>query len=306
MPDSVLVTGATGLVGTNLVPELLDAEYEVDFLSHSDPDRDTIPKSIEVHSGDVTELESLPSFAGYDIVIHLAGSVSVQNSIDNPVGTFRTNALGTQHVLERARKDEVDEFVYLSSGAVYGNPNYLPIDESHPTECLHPYASSKLAGENVAEAYANAYDLSVVILRAFTLYGPGQATDNLAPTVIEQIMSGTDTISLGNLKPTRDFTYIDDLTSAILKVIGEPECQNNVYNVGSGRETCVRDFVDEIVAQSGCDVDIESDSGGRKSDIEIERMKADISKLQGIGWEPDYDVEQGIEVTLKQFAHEND
>lgn len=303
MLDSILVTGGTGFVGSNLTLALADVGYEVDVLARSDSKDEAIPEGVDIHVGDVTELESLPSFGGYDAVVHLAGVVSVQGSVDNPVETFRTNALGTQHVLERARKDGVDRFVYLSSGAVYGTADYLPIDESHTTECLHPYASSKLAGENIAETYANAYDLSVVTLRGFTLYGPRQDTDNLVPTVIGQIESGADTISLGNLEPTRDFTYIDDLTSAILTVIDEPWNQYEVYNVGSGHETSVRDLVDEIIAQSDCDVTVKSNSDGRASAFEIERMVADVSKLRESGWKPEYDVKRGIEATLKQFEH---
>ncbi len=304
MRNSILVTGGTGFVGSNLVPALADADYEVDVLAHSV--QGEIPEDVDVHVADVTDLESLPSFGSYDTVVHLAGVVSVQGSVDNPVGTFRTNALGTQHVLEQAREDGVDRFVYLSSGAVYGTPDYLPIDESHATECLHPYASSKLAGENLAETYANSYDLSVVTLRGFTLYGPGQDTDNLVPTVIEQIEAETDTVSLGNLEPTRDFTYVEDLTSAVLTVLDKSWNQYDVFNVGSGRETSVRDFVDEIIDQSDSDITVNSDSTGRASNIEIERMVADVSKLRQFGWKPEYDFKRGIEATLERFEHNHD
>jgi len=305
MPNSILVTGGTGFVGSNLVPVLSGAGYDVDILAHTESG-EAVPDNIEISVGDITDFQSLPSFSGYDTVIHLAGVVSVQESIADPVGTFRTNALGTQHVLERVREEEIDEFIYLSSGAVYGNPDHLPIDEAQATECLHPYASSKLAGEKVAETYANAYDLSVTTLRGFTLYGPGQDTDNLIPTVIEQIEAGADTVSLGNLEPTRDFTYIDDLTSAVLTVISESSGQYNVYNAGSGCETSVGDLVTEIVAQSDSDIIVESDNVGRASDIEIERMVADISKLRELGWEPRYDIRRGIEATLNKSNRNNE
>ena len=305
MPNSILVTGGTGFVGSNLVPVLSGAGYDVDILAHTESG-EAVPDNIEISIGDITDFQSLPSFSGYDTVIHLAGVVSVQESIADPVGTFRTNALGTQHVLERVREEEIDEFIYLSSGAVYGNPDYFPIDEAQATECLHPYASSKLAGEKVAETYANAYDLSVTTLRGFTLYGPGQDTDNLVPTVIEQIEAGADAVSLGNLEPTRDFTYIDDLTSAVLTVISESSGQYNVYNVGSGCETSVGDLVTEIVAQSDSDITVESDNVGRASNIEIERMVADISKLRELGWEPRYDIRRGIEAILNKSNHNNE
>jgi len=301
MPESILVTGGTGFVGSNLVPVLSDAGCQVDVLAHNDSGTNEVPASVDIQSGDVTVPESLPSFKEYDTVVHLAGIVSVQGSVEDPVETFKKNSVGTQHVIERVRQDDVGNIVYLSSGAVYGNPDYLPIDEHHPTECLHPYASSKLGGEAIVEAYANSYKLSAVTLRGFTLYGPKQDAENLVPTVIAQLAEGCDSISLGNLKPTRDFTYIDDLTSAVLTVIEEHDKSFEIYNVGSGQETSVRRIVKEIISQSGQSATIESESTGRASDIEIERMVADISKLRQLGWEPEYDIRTGIKETLEPY-----
>jgi len=299
MPEHVLVTGGTGFVGLNLVPTLLENGNQVDVLSR-DESKD-LPEGVSLTTGDVCDFESLPTFEPYSSVIHLAGAVSVQESVAKPADTFHTNTVGTQNVLEKSRLDNVREFIYLSSGAVYGVPDYLPIDESHPTQCLHPYASSKLAGENIAEAYFNTYDLSVITLRAFTLYGPGQQTENLVPSVISQINDDEKEISLGNIEPTRDFTYIDDLITAIQTVRSETTDSYEVYNVGSGDETAVKEIVEEIIEASGKDIDVVSQQAGRSSDIEIDRMVADVSKLEQLGWTPKYDIQSGIEKTLKQI-----
>lgn len=299
MFERVLVTGGTGFVGSNVVPKLIADGSQVDILARNESSN--TPKKASLTLGDVRNLNSLPTFEPYDLVIHLAGIVSIQQSVENPTTTFQTNSLGTQNVLERARAGGVDRFIYLSSGAVYGNPDYLPIDESHPTQCLHPYASSKLAGEHVVEAYANTYDLSAITLRAFTLYGPEQQTDNLVPSVISQIMKGKTEISLGNTGPTRDFTYIEDLVAAIQTVKAEPLDAYELYNVGSGHETSVIEIVEEIIEATEKDIEITSHQSGRSSDIEINRMVADIRKLEQLGWTPNHDIESGIQKTFARF-----
>lgn len=299
MCERVCVTGGTGFVGSNLVQTLTEDGHQVDVLARGD--HKDLREEVTLTRGDVREFESLPTFEPYDLVIHLAGVVSIQQSVANPKNTFQINGLGTQNVLERAHLDDVNKFIYLSSGAVYGKPQYLPIDESHPTQCLHPYASSKLAGENVVEAYANTYDLSAITLRAFTLYGPGQQTDNLVPSVISQIYEGKSEILLGNTEPTRDFTYIDDLVTAIQTVKEESVDIYEVYNVGSGYETSVKEIVDELIEASGMNIDVDSRKSGRSSHIEIDRMVADISRLEQLGWTPNYDVKSGVKETLEQF-----
>lgn len=299
MFERVLITGGTGFVGSNLVPPLIEGEGQIDILARNESA--DIPEESSLVLGDVRDLESLPTFKPYDLVIHLAGMVSIQQAVENPTSTFQTNAMGTQNVLERSRIDGVDRLIYLSSGAVYGDPEYLPIDESHPIQPLHPYASSKLAGEHVVEAYAKTYDLSAITIRAFTLYGPGQQTDNLVPSVISQIKEGKTEILLGNTEPTRDFTYIDDLVTAIQTVMEEPHDTYGLYNVGSGYETSVEDIVNEIVEASGKDIDVKSQPTGRSSDIEINRMVADISKLEQLGWTPKHNIQSGIQKTFEQF-----
>lgn len=303
MPERVLVTGGTGFVGSNLVSALVETGYEVGVLSRRAISKGTLPQGVSVLSGDVCRPETLPSFEAYDSVVHLAGIVSVGQSIDDPKTTVETNTLGTQHVFECARKDGISDCIYLSSGAVYGNPEYLPIDESHPTQCFHPYAASKLAGEHIAESYAHAYGMSVGVLRGFTLYGPGQQSDNLVPSVVSKLADGEDEIVLGNLEPTRDFTYIADLVTAIIRVLEESIDTYEVFNIGSGNETTVREMVNEIVRTSGQEVSVVSEDTGRSSDVEISRMVADTEKLEQLGWTAEYDLQTGVKETLN---HVND
>ncbi|WP_224447188.1 NAD-dependent epimerase/dehydratase family protein [Haloprofundus salilacus] len=316
MTESVLVTGGSGFIGRHVLEELRDAGYGVAALTHASPlpDRPGF-EAVDAVDGDVTRFESLPSFEPYDAVVHLAGVVSVGDSLERPRRTYEVNTTGTVNVFERARADDVGSVVYGSSAAIYGIPDELPITESQSVEPLHPYAASKLAGEQVAKATANAYELDVAVVRPFTTYGPGQRSDNLIPHVVSQLQSGADVLELGNLSPTRDFVYVRDVASAIRTVVDSDrqaadegttddsptaaDSTADVYNVGSESETSVREVVERLRSLMESDASIES-TKKRDERVEIPRMVADCSRLKRLGWRPEFDLESGLEQTIAQ------
>lgn len=304
MSDSVLVTGGAGFIGSHVLGELEEAGYAVTALTHASslPDRARIATT-ETVDGDITRLETLPTFEPYDAVVHLAGAVSVGDSLDDPKRTYEVNTTGTVNVFERAREGDVETAVYVSSAAVYGVPEELPITESQSVEPLHPYAASKLAGEQVAKATANAYELDVAIARPFTTYGPGQRSDNLIPQVISQLREGVDVLELGNLSPTRDFVHVQDVASAVRILIDSERPTTGVYNVGSEQETTVRDAVEYIRKLMGSDAEIRS-TQKRHERVEIPRMVSDCTRLKNLGWQPEFDFESGLEHTVNQESHE--
>lgn len=307
MAESVLLTGATGFIGSRLVGRLRRSDYNVTALVHETPppsadgDRWT---DVEHVSGDVTAFESLPDFSGYEAVIHLAGAVSVEASISQPRRYFRLNALGTQHVVERARLDGVERILYLSSASVYGDPVRLPIDETHPLQTQHPYAASKLAGEHVLEAASHAHGLLGASARGFTVYGPDQQSDNLVPEVIRQVNADRQVLELGNLNPTRDFVYVDDVADALFTILEQHEKGYQVYNVGSEEESSVRDVVACIADIMGVDLEVTSSATSRDDDVEIDRMVADCSRLRRLGWSPDHDLYTGMKKTVEGMTHD--
>ncbi|WP_232702142.1 NAD-dependent epimerase/dehydratase family protein [Halobacterium wangiae] len=299
MSEEVLVTGGTGFIGSHLAAELAATGRNVTVLSRDTPDRECGPDSTKKIQGDVRTLDEIPSFRRYDTVFHLAGVVSVQGSIEDPQQTFQVNTVGTQNVLERARRDNVDEVVYLSSASVYGKPEDLPISENHPIQPTHPYAATKAAGEDLVNGYAAAYDIGTKIVRAFTVYGPGQSSDNLVPMIIKQAESGGP-VELGNTDPTRDFVHVQDLVRGIETLVESDGSSDGVYNIGSGQESSVMDVVDAVLdALDKPDIDVNSDAGGRSSDVEIERMVSDNSRIEALGWSPKFDLQNGITHTIK-------
>ena len=137
-------------------------------------------------------------------------------------------------VLEAIRQSSsVEKLVFVSSAHVYGTPIYIPIDEGHPVRAREPYAASKLAAEAFVSAYSSAYGIPIAIARLFNTYGPRQHPDFVIPSIIRSALT-QDALTLGNLTPTRDFTYVDDIVEAFLRLA---ETGEGIYNVASGVET---------------------------------------------------------------------
>ncbi len=295
---SVLVTGATGFVGPYLVQALTEKDAHVKILSVS---MDEIPSSLcaenlDIVTGDITKPETLDGInEGVDFVFHLAAISNVDYAVKNPVKTYDVNVRGTLNLLEEVRKNPVQKFVYISSSHVYGVPQYIPIDEKHPLAPREPYSASKAAAENIVTAYSSAYGVNTAIVRPFNIYGPGQHESFLIPSIIKQA-SGSDVIEVGNLEPTRDFTYITDVVAGFLKIA---ESGSGVYNIGSGIEVKVGDIVRKIVDIVNPDIEIRSVVDRQRSGgVEIPRMCADVSRLKGIGWEPKVGLDEGLKTMI--------
>lgn len=299
MSEDVLITGGTGFIGSHLASKLNTDNRNVTVLNRESDNKVDMFKNIQAVFGDVTSKKSLPSFKQFDAVFHLAGIVSVSGSIENPQQTFSVNTVGTQNVLEQCRTDDIDYFFYLSSASIYGEPEELPISEEYSVQPTHPYAATKAAGENLVQGYGAAYNIETTIVRAFTVYGPGQKKDNLIPAVIKQAQTNNH-IQLGNIKPTRDFVHVTDLVRAIEALMAQEKTKYDIYNVGSGQENSVRDVVKTILEElNKTDLKIISEGDGRSQDVEISRMVSDNTRIRNIGWEPEYDLRKGIANTVQ-------
>lgn len=291
---SVLVTGATGFVGPYLVQALIEKGARVKILSLS---KGEIPSNLraadpDIVKGDITKPETLERITkGVDIVFHLAAIANVDYAIQNPVKTHNVNVQGTLNLLEEVRKYPLQKFIYVSSSHVYGIPQYIPVDEKHPIAPREPYSASKAAAENIVNGYSGAYGIETAIVRPFNVYGSGQDESFLIPSIIKQA-SGSDVIEVGNVEPTRDFTYITDVVAAFLKIA---ESGSGVYNIGSGDEVKIGDIVRKIVKIVNPNIKIRSViDRKRSSGVEIPRLCADVSRLKEIGWTSSIGIEEGL------------
>ena len=274
----ILVTGSSGFIGINLVEELKRQDAEVLTLTD--------------HEGrriDVRDWRKIQEITDIDIVYHLAAKTYVPSSFENPRETYEVNVLGTLNILELCRLHNIEKIVFVSS-YVYGQPRYLPIDEKHPVQPTNPYMRSKVLGEELCKAYNNDFGLKCIILRPFNVYGVGQSGDLLIQTIIAQLRYGK--IELKDPEPKRDFVYISDLISALIKAEkfnGEFE----IFNIGYGKSYSVKEIVDKIVQLYGREVR-EIYKGERRKN-EVMDVVADIRKAkEKLGWAPKVSIDEGL------------
>jgi UDP-glucose 4-epimerase len=275
----ILVTGSTGFVGRNLVESLRMRGLEVVTLN-----------DYRGHSLDVRDWQQIKEVEEVGTVYHLAGITSIPYSFENPRETFEVNVAGTLNVLELCRLRKVEKVVFASS-YLYGQPQYLPIDEKHPLSPTNPYAVSKALAEDVCRAYHEYYGLKCAILRLFNLYGKGQSDNFLIPSILKQLASRR--IELLDSEPRRDFLYITDGVDAFIKAADYSTSDFEVFNIGAGVSYKVSDIVDLAVRLAGVECSIVY-RHERKRD-EIMDTVADISKAKRLlQWQPQVSFEDGL------------
>jgi UDP-glucose 4-epimerase len=282
----VAVTGASGFVGRHLVTALAARHRDVVALDVAPPPAPLPPHAVErrVDLRDDAAVEA--AVADLDLVIHLAGNASGTLSVERPRFDFETNAVSTFNLCEAVARAGRARLVYLSTAMVYGIPRTCPVPETHPVSPFLPYAASKLAGEHVVAAFHRSFGMPAVVGRAFTLYGPGE-NPRVAGGEVSQFLRwhlhGRPIPATGDAdRKTRDFCHVDDLVRALL-LLAARGGSGEVYNLGSGVETSLRDLAAVIGAATGERAELRIDETVTEDTY---RMVADITKLSGLGYRP--------------------
>lgn len=279
MADLVIVTGARGFVGPHVVRALRDAGCVVLERVRSD--------------GDLAEAR--PTWPHARHVVHLAGRTFVPDAWSNPAPFHRDNVLATSHVLEYCRETGAT-LVHVSS-YVYGVPQRLPIDESHPLQPFNPYAESKIAAERAVEDYQTRFGVGATVVRPFNLYGPGQDTRFLIPTIIRQALDPSlDAITVADDRPRRDYLHVDDLAALIVAALRAPS--GGPYNAGSGESHSVRDIAERVGEMTGRRKLLHVSGPVRPN--EILDVIADVSRARSaLGWRPRIGFTEGLQETIE-------
>jgi dTDP-glucose 4,6-dehydratase len=311
---TVLVTGADGFIGSHLVEALVDRGEKVRaFVRYNafnswgwlDAVDDKVLDAIEIFSGDVRDPNGArEAMRGIDIVYHLAALISIPYSYHSPNTYVDTNVTGTLNVLQAARDLGTEKIVHTSTSEVYGSAQFVPITEEHPLQGQSPYAASKIGADQMALSFYRSFDTPVAVIRPFNTYGPRQSTRAVIPTIITQIASGKRTLELGNLHPTRDFSFVGDTVSGFMAVADADASVGEVVNVGSGFEISIGDLVDLIAETMDVEVEVETDDERtRPEKSEVDRLYADISKAEELlGWTPTYGGRDGFKRGLQKTA----
>ncbi|MFE2760815.1 SDR family NAD(P)-dependent oxidoreductase [Streptomyces halstedii] len=309
------VTGAEGFIGSHLVEALVAAGHRVramaqynSFSSYGwlETLSEEVLAEVEIVLGDVRDAGSVRGFAeGADCVYHLAALIAIPYSYRAPHSYVDTNVTGTLNVLEAVRALGTPRLVHTSTSETYGTAQTVPITEDHPIHTQSPYAASKAGADRLADSYHASFGTPVVTLRPFNTFGPRQSMRAVIPTVIGQLAAGERVITLGDLRPTRDFTYVEDTARAFLAV-GTADAGRVVgrtFNAGTGGEISVGDLVALIGKVTGTEVDVREDAERvRPAASEVMRLVADATRLrETTGWAPAHDLEQGLARTAEFF-----
>lgn len=319
--SKVLVTGADGFIGSHLVEALVRLGYDVKAFTlynsmnswgcleycHSD-----VKASIEVISGNIMDKSLvLNSVENCDYVLHLAALISVPYSFQSPSSFVDTNVIGTLNVLEACKLHNVRRLCHTSTSEVYGTAKYVPINEEHNLYAQSPYAASKIGADQLVNSFYNSYKLPAVIIRPFNTYGPRQSQRALIPAAINQLISRQGKVKLGSLTPTRDFSYIEDTVSGILKIMESNEGVGEVYNLGTNFEISIKDTIRLIAEIINTDVVIEIEKERIRPEFaEVSRLCSDNTKIiNQFGWKPEYvgkvGLKRGITKTVEWFLDKN-
>jgi UDP-glucose 4-epimerase len=298
-----LVTGGAGFIGSNLVKLLLEHGWSVSVLDNlSTGYRQNLEGFPEVSlvEADIRDRQAtLASVKGADVVFHLAACIGNVKSIEDPIFDSGVNVLGTLNVLEAARLNGVPKLVVSSSAAIFGELKHLPINESHPVEPDSPYGVSKLAAEKHALCYAKLYDLSVICLRYFNVYGVNQRYDlygNVIPIFGHRLMRNEKLSIYGDGEQTRDFVNVSDVARANL-LAAQAEGVSGAFNIGSGTSITINELARMMQEAGGIRAEVEH-VPPRKG--EVRDSLADISAARSaLGFEPKVTMDVGLREYMK-------
>ncbi len=316
---SILVTGGAGFIGSHLVDRLLsDRSAYVTVVDNFNDFYDPAIKRMNVASylgrGDFELVEAdicdsramyeLFARSRFDCVVHLAARAGVRASLASPLAYEETNVGGTFALLEAARVNKVSKFVLGSSSSVYGLNTKIPFSEDDPVASpISPYAATKIAAEAACFTYSYLYDLRVVCLRLFTVYGARQRPDLAVHKFARLISQGNPIPVFGDGTTRRDYTYIDDIISGVVSAMHYDKSQFEVINLGESRAVELGRLIELLEQALGKRAIIDSQPP-QPGDVPV--TYAEIDKARRLlGYDPQTKIEAGIEKFVEWFEKES-
>jgi len=330
----ILVTGGAGFIGRWVVKRLLDEGHKVVALDNLSNGRNENIEEFKDNNkfkfikGDIKDEKLLSEVfkEKFDIVYHLAASINVQDSIDDPRTTFYNDTVGTFNILEMAKvqmfgrnaKMEGEQWVidkgenthpckvvFMSTCMVYDKAGNNGIDENHPVKPVSPYGGSKIAAENMVLSYFNTYKLPLVVIRPFNTYGPFQKTGGEGGVVaifIKNSLEGKELNIYGTGEQTRDLLYVKDCARFVVETGYNNKVNGEIVNAGTGRDVTVNELA-ELIANGRVNIKHVKHIHPQS---EIMKLKCNYNKAKELmGWQPEFSLEQGIAETEQWIKEGN-
>ena len=306
---SILITGGAGFIGSHLVDQLLqEGGWKIsvvdDFNDFYDPaiKRENIApylshpdfKLVEADIRDYAALARVFAGASFDCIVHLAARAGVRPSLTEPRLYVETNINGTLNLLELARTNGVQQFIFGSSSSVYGENKKVPFSEDDPIfNPISPYAATKAAGELICHSYAHLHGLRIICLRFFTVYGARQRPDLAIHKFAKLISAGQPIPVFGDGSTRRDYTYVDDIISGVRAAMDYDQSNYEVINLGESRTVELRELISLLEKALGREAIIDRQP---MQPGDVPQTYADIAKARRLlGYNPQTQIEEGIE-----------
>lgn len=252
----ILVTGGAGFIASNIADAYLAAGHDVVIIDDlSTGKRSNVPAEAKFYEQSIAspELQAIVAAEQPDVLNHHAAQIDVRKSVADPVGDAAINIIGSLSLLEACRKSGIKKVIFASTGgAIYGEQDCFPADESHRTEPKSPYGIAKLCIEKYLQFYRETYDIPFVVLRYANVYGPRQNALGEAGVVAifsRQLLRGETPIIYGDGTQTRDFVFVGDVVACNMAALADDV--SGIFNVGTGMETDINQLAEQLIAITG-------------------------------------------------------
>jgi len=297
----ILVTGGAGFIASHIVDKYIEAGHDVVIVDNlTTGSKKNINPKAKFYKLDIRSVKLYEIFKKekFDIVNHHAAQINLRRSVVEPIYDADVNIIGSINVLENCVKNKVKKIIFASSGgAVYGEPDYLPVDEKHPVAPISPYAVSKFSVEKYIYSYFINFGLKYTVLRYGNVYGPRQDPRGEAGVIaifIDKMRSGVIPIINGDGKQLRDYIYVGDIADLNLIVLKKGE--NDIYNVGTYKGTSVNTLYNELKKLLNFKKSAEY---GPAITGEIYKMYLSAGKVKkALGWSTKVDIKSGLGKTI--------
>lgn len=302
--NRILITGAAGFIGSNLINRLLQSGiYQLvgldnfdNFYSREQKEKNLAPfishPDFHFFEGDICNMDDLLALGDFDVIIHLAAKAGVRPSILNPILYQQVNVDGTQNLLEFARQKKIMQFVFASSSSVYGINENIPWNEDEKLKPISPYASTKLSCEMLGHVYSHLYGIRFLALRFFTVYGPAQRPDLAIHKFFKAISERNPIPVFGDGSSSRDYTFVEDTIQGIEAAITYDQSDFEIINLGNHQTVTLSELITAIEKISGkkAIIDRQPEQAG-----DVPKTYADISKAKRLlDYQPDTSLEKGL------------
>ena len=302
---AILVTGGAGFIGSNFLHHLINVTDEeivcIDNLTYAG-DRSNVPKQVRLYTTDIIDkcnCDFVFKSQKIKTVFHFAAESHVDNSIKNCSKFIHTNIEGTVNLLNLSINNDVEKFIHISTDEVYGSIDYGSFTECTNYNPRNPYSASKAASDHFVMAYHNTYGLPVNITNCSNNYGPRQYTEKFIPQIIINILDGKKIPVYGDGEQVRDWLYVQDHCTALVKVWKEGKIGEK-YNIGGECEVKNIDLVKKILDMMGKDEDLIEYVKDRPG--HDRRYSTNIHKIKNsLFWTPIYSLENGLEKTIEWY-----